>query len=59
LRVSDLVLVARAERVAKADVRPGNPFQATCSVSNLGEPLESATPELGFFFTAYWPAARS
>lgn len=56
LRVSDLVLVARAERVAKADVRPGNPFQAGDMLlyPNLGEPLKkNATPELGFFFTAY------
>lgn len=56
LRASDLVLVARAERVAKADVRPGNPFQDGDMLlyPNLGEPLKkSTTPELGFFFTAY------
>ncbi|MFL6278522.1 MAG: VWA domain-containing protein, partial [Vicinamibacterales bacterium] len=56
LRVSDLVLISRAERVAKADQRQGNPFQAGDMLlyPNLGEPLEkSTTPELGFFFTAY------
>ena len=58
LRVSDLVLVSRAERVAKADQRPANPFQAGDMLlyPNLGEPLKkSTTPELGFFFTAYPP----
>jgi VWFA-related protein len=56
LRASDLVLIARAERVPKADQRPGNPFQAGDMLlyPNLGEPLmKSTTPELGFFFTAY------
>jgi hypothetical protein len=61
LRASDLVLVARAERVAKGDQRPGNPFQAGDMLlyPNLGEPLKkSTTPELGFFFTAY-PASST
>ena len=56
LRVSDLVLIASAERVAKADQRPGNPFVVGDMLlyPNLGDPLrKSATPELGFFFTAY------
>jgi len=56
LRVSDLVLVARAERVAKADQRSTSPFQAGDMLlyPNLGEPLrKSTTPELGFFFTAF------
>ena len=56
LRVSDLVLVASAERIAKADVRPGNPFLVgeMLLYPNLGDPLrKSATPELGFFFTVY------
>lgn len=56
LRASDLVLISRAERIAKADQRPGNPFQVgeMLLYPNLGEPLKkSATPELGFFFTAY------
>jgi VWFA-related protein len=56
MRASDLVLISRAERVAKADQRPGNPFQAGDMLlyPNLGEPLQkSTTPELGFFFTAY------
>src|SRR5206468_3996934 len=59
LRASDLVLVGSAERVAKAD--PGNPFLVGDMLlyPNLGEPLrKSATPELGFFFTAY-PAKGS
>jgi hypothetical protein len=56
LRVSDLVVVGSAERVASADVGQHNP----CLVGNmllypnLGEPLKkSAAQELGFFFTAY------
>ena len=59
LRASDLVLISRAERIAKTDQRAGNPFQAGDMLlyPNLGEPLKkSTTPELGFFFTAY-PAA--
>jgi VWFA-related protein len=58
LRASDLVLVSGAERVAKADQRAANPFQAGDMLlyPNLGEPLKkSTTPELGFFFTAYPP----
>jgi len=56
LRASDLVLISRAERVAKADQRAENPFQAGDMLlyPNLGEALKkSTTPELGFFFTAY------
>jgi len=58
LRASDLVLISRAERVAKADQRPSNPFQAgeMLLYPNLGEPLKKSTaPELGFFFTVYPP----
>ncbi len=50
LRASDLVLVARAERVAKSDARPASPLQAGDMLlyPNLGDPLKkSATPELG------------
>jgi hypothetical protein len=56
LRVSDLVLVASAERVATADRPAGNPFLVgdLLLYPNLGEPVrKSATPELGFFFTVY------
>jgi len=56
LRVSDLVLIASAERIAKADQRAGSPFLVGDMLlyPNLGDPLrKSATPELGFFFTAY------
>jgi VWFA-related protein len=56
LRLSDLVLVASAERVAKTDRPSGNPFLVgdLLLYPNLGEPVrKSATPELGFFFTAY------
>jgi VWFA-related protein len=56
LRASDLVLVASAERVAKPDQRFANPFLVGDMLlyPNLGDPLrKSATPELGFFFTAY------
>jgi VWFA-related protein len=56
LRVSDLVLIASAERIAKADQRAGSPFLVGDMLlyPNLGDPLrKSATTELGFFFTAY------
>ena len=56
LRVSDLVVIASAERIAKADQRAGSPFLVGDMLlyPNLGDPLrKSATPELGFFFTAY------
>jgi hypothetical protein len=56
LRASDLVLVASAERVAKTDRPSNNPFLVgdLLLYPNLGEPVrKSATPELGFFFTAY------
>ena len=56
LRVSDLVLISSAERIAKADQRAGSPFLVGDMLlyPNLGEELrKSAAPELGFFFTAY------
>jgi VWFA-related protein len=58
LRASDLVLISRAERIAKADQRPANPFQVgeMLLYPNLGEPLKKGTtPELGFFFIVYPP----
>jgi VWFA-related protein len=56
LRASDLVLVANAERVDKANQPAGNPFLVgdLLLYPNLGEPISKArTPELGFFFTLY------
>jgi VWFA-related protein len=56
LRTSDLVLVANAERVAKADQPAGNPFLVgdLLLYPNMGEPVSKArTSELGFFFTLY------
>jgi VWFA-related protein len=56
LRASDLVLVARAERMAKENQPSGNPFLVGDMLlyPNLGEPLrKSSTSEVGFFFTAY------
>jgi VWFA-related protein len=56
LRASDLIVVASAERVAKGPQQAGNPFFVGDMLlyPNLGEPLrKSATPDLGFFFTAY------
>jgi VWFA-related protein len=56
LRVSDLVLVASAERVAKANQPAGNPFLVGDMLlyPNMGEPVSKArNAELGFFFTLY------
>jgi VWFA-related protein len=56
LRVSDLVLVGSAERVARPDKGRPSPFMVGDRLlyPNLGEPLKkSATQELGFFFTVY------
>jgi VWFA-related protein len=56
LRVSNLVIVASAERVAAADRPSGSPFLVgdLLLYPNLGEPLrKGATPEIGFFFTVY------
>ena len=61
LRVSDLVLVSSAERLAEAQRPAGNPFLVgeMLLYPSVGEPVrKSATPELGFFFTVY-PAKGS
>ena len=56
LRLSDLVLVSSAERLAESQRPAGNPFLVgdLLLYPNLGEPLrKSATPELAFFFSVY------
>lgn len=56
LRVSNLVIVASAERVAERDRPAGSPFLVgdLLLYPNLGEPLrKSTTPEIGFFVTVY------
>jgi hypothetical protein len=56
LRVSNLLLVASAERVAQADRPAGNPFLVGDMLlyPNLGDQVrKGATPEIGFFFTVY------
>ena len=56
LHVSDLVLVASAERVGAASRPADTPFLVGDMLlyPNLGEPLrKSTTPEIAFFFTVY------
>ncbi len=56
LRLSNLVVIASAERVAPADRPSGNPFLVGDRLlyPNLGEPVrKSVAPEIGFFFTVY------
>lgn len=56
LRMSDLIIVASAQRVAKGSQPAGHPFLSGDMLlyPNLGEPVrKGTTQELGFFFTAY------
>jgi hypothetical protein len=56
LRVSNLVLVGRSEKVAEADRPADNPFLVGDRLlyPNLGTPLPKAdAKELAFFFTVY------
>jgi hypothetical protein len=55
LRMSSLVLTARAEKVPEKDRRKDNPLQVGDVVvyPNLGEPVSKKQKEVGFFFTVY------
>jgi len=55
LRMSSLVLVKRAEKVAEKDRRPDNPLMVDDVVlyPNLGEPVSKTAKEVGFYFVAY------
>jgi VWFA-related protein len=58
LRVSSLVLVKRAEKIAEKNRRPGNPLALKDVViyPNLGDPVSRAAKETAFYFAVY-PAA--
>jgi hypothetical protein len=58
LRVSDVVLLNRAEKVTASEENKTNPFLvANMIVSpNLGEPIQRSLKQVPFFFTVYVPA---
>ena len=55
LRMSSLVLVKRAEKVAEKDRPAGNPLLVNDVIlhPNLGEPVSKASKEAAFYFAAY------
>ena len=55
LRMSSLVLTARAEKVPEKDRRKGNPLVVNDVIvyPNLGEAVSKKTKEVGFFFAVY------
>src|SRR5262249_31630204 len=55
LRLSSLVLTARAEKIPEKDRRKENPLQVgdVLVYPNLGEPVSRKAKEVGFFFTVY------
>ena len=55
LRMSSLVLIARAEKLPEKDRRKDNPFLVGDLVlyPSLGEPVSKKAKEVGFFFTIY------
>lgn len=65
LRISSLVLVKRVEKVPEKDRRADNPLLVNDVLlyPNLGEPVNRASKEVGFYFAAYpaqgGPAAAS
>jgi hypothetical protein len=60
LRMSSLVLVKRAEKIAESERRPDNPLLVNDLVlyPNLGEPISKAAKEAVFYFAAY-PVAKA
>src|SRR5204862_5870310 len=55
LRMSSLILTARAEKISPKDRRKENPLLVgdTVVYPNLGEPVSKKAKEAGFFFTVY------
>jgi VWFA-related protein len=60
LRLSDVVLLKRAEPAGASDENKSNPFRvANMIVSpNLGEPIQRSLKQVPFYFTVYLPTAN-
>jgi hypothetical protein len=58
LRLSDIVLLNRAEPVTAADEGSTNPFHVgnVIAIPNLGEPIHRSSKEVPFFFKIYLSA---
>jgi VWFA-related protein len=61
LRLSDVVLLKRAEQVGAAEENKSNPFRVGNMIvsPNLGEPIQRSLKQVPFFFTVYLPAGNS
>jgi VWFA-related protein len=61
LRLSDVVMLSRAEPAKAPDEKHRNPFYVGNVIvsPNLGEPIRRSVKQVPFFFTAYVPAATS
>jgi hypothetical protein len=61
LRLSDVVMLNRAEPAKAPDEKHGNPFRVGEVIvsPNLGEPIHRSLTQVSFFFTAYDPTAAS
>jgi VWFA-related protein len=61
LRVSDVVMLKRAEPANAADEKRSNPFQVGNLIvsPNLGEPIRRSLKQVPFFFTVYQPSGAS
>ena len=61
LRLSDVMLLKRAEPVAPADDNNTNPFRVGNLIvhPNLGEPIPRSLKQVPFFFTVYVPAGAA
>ncbi|PYS67720.1 MAG: hypothetical protein DMF69_22240, partial [Acidobacteria bacterium] len=61
LRLSDIALLARGEKVGNPEENKNNPFRvANMMVSpNLGEPIQRSQKQVPFFFTVYVPTGAA
>jgi VWFA-related protein len=61
LRLSDVVILNRAEPTSAPDEKHGNPFRVGNVIvsPNLGEPIHRSLKQVTFFFTAYTPSASA
>ncbi len=59
LRLSDVLLLKRAEPVSASDENQSNPFRVGNMIvsPNLGEPIQRSLKQVPFFFTVYVPTA--